>query len=76
MKPVKTKLTNCIYAENQPEYIPLPVEKTAEGRITSCWKLSLIERLYVFLFGKIYISIMTFNQPLQPIRPFILKDKK
>lgn len=71
MKPIKTKLTNCTYAKNQPEYLPLPVEKTPEGRVTSCWKLSLIERLHVFLFGKIHIEVLTFNAPLQPIRPYV-----
>ena len=76
MKPIKNKSTNCTYAENQPEYLPLPAEKTPDGMITTSWKLSFAERVLVLLFGKMFISIMTFNKPLQPIKPFVKKGKK
>ena len=71
MKPIKTKYTNCIYAENQPEYLPLPVHKTINGIITSCWRLSLLERLCILLKGKIYLRVLTFNKPLQPQKLFL-----
>ena len=73
MKPIKTKSTNCTYAISQLPYLPLPAEKTPEGGVTSCWKLSLVERLQVFIFGKIHITVLTFNDPLQPIKPYVTK---
>ena len=68
MKAIKTKDTNCVYAENQDEYLSLPVCKTDDGVITSCWKFSLWERIKILLFGKLYLQILTFNNSLQPVR--------
>ena len=57
------------YAENQPEYSPLPgvMLDGAEGILVTCWKLSFWERIKVLLFGKIFLSIITFGRKLQPI---------
>ena len=71
MKPVKTKSVNAIYAENQPEYIPLPVHKTIDGVVTSFWQLTFKERVKVLFGKKVCIKVLTFNQLLQPIKPFI-----
>ena len=68
MNPVKFKEINCIYAKNQPEYLDLPAHKSKDGIVTSCWQLNLKERIKLLLSGKIFIQIMTFNTPLQPIR--------
>lgn len=67
MKPIKFKEQNVIYAKNQPEYRPLPAHKTKDGVVTSCWQMTFKERLKVLFFGKIYLSMLTFNMPLQPI---------
>ena len=66
MKICKFVQTNCIYAKNQPEYLPLLVHKDVEGIVTSCWKAELIERIKILFTGKVYLQLMTFNQPLQP----------
>ena len=68
MKPIKFKEQNCTYAENQPEYLPLPAFKInePEGRIISCWKLSFIERMRILFKGKLWVSLMSFNKPLTP----------
>ena len=68
MEVIKFKECNVTFAENQPEYLPLPAHKTSDGIITSCWKLSFLERLRVALTGKLYLRILTFNQPLQPLK--------
>lgn len=68
MKPTNISNQNCTYAKDQPEYIPLPARKTADGIVSTCWKMSLAERLAVLLTGKIFLHVMTFNQPLQPVR--------
>ena len=71
MKPIHWDKVNVVYAENQPAYIPLPVYKRDEtyGLVTSCWNLSWRERLIVFITGQMFFTQMTFNDPLQPIKP-------
>ena len=68
MIPKKFKEVNVTFAENQPEYIPLPafVNKSAEGEVITCWNLSFKERLRVLFKGEIWLSLMTFNKPLTP----------
>ena len=71
MKPVKFKQQNCVIAKDQPEYLPLPAYKNEDGIVTTCWKLSFIERIGILITGKIWWQIMTFNKSLQPQRPSI-----
>jgi hypothetical protein len=68
MKPIKFKHQNVTYAENQPEYQPLPALRidSPQGEVISCWKMSLKERIKVLFTGKIWISLMSFNKPLTP----------
>jgi hypothetical protein len=63
------KETNTIYAENQPEYIPLPAYKVPDdpqGRIICSWKLTWKERFKLLWKGIIWHQILTFNKSLQP----------
>jgi len=71
MEPIEFEHCNIVYAKDQPEYLPLPVHRTPDGTVTSCWQLTFIERLKLLVNGKLYISIMTFNKPLQPLRPVV-----
>lgn len=66
MKPIEFKQQNIVYAKDQKEYLPLPTFKDPAGVVTSCWKMSLKERLTVLFKGKVYCSLWSFNQPLQP----------
>lgn len=66
MKPINFKEQNVIYAENQPQYMPLPAFKNDGGEVVSCWKLSFIERIRILFTGKLWVSLMTFNKPLTP----------
>ncbi|MHA1345026.1 MAG: hypothetical protein ACTSO3_01365 [Candidatus Heimdallarchaeaceae archaeon] len=82
MKPIKFKESNCTYAKDQPEYLPLPVYRSEEpeGDVISCWKLTWRERLKILFTGCFWFSQLTFHQPLQPQLPMIdkpfKKDKK
>lgn len=67
MKPVEFAEQNCVYAKDQPEYLPLPVFKEQDGTVTSCWQMTFKERLQVLFSGKIWLTLLTFNQPLQPV---------
>ena len=68
MKPIKFKEQNCVFAENQPQYIPLPAHKVdePEGRVIFCEYLSFKERMRVLFTGKIWVSLMMFKKPLTP----------
>ena len=77
MKPVTFPEVNCTFAKNQPEYLPLETYKDEEGQVTSCWKMSFWECLKVLISGRIWITVMTFNKPLQPQKisvndPFVI----
>lgn len=65
---VKFKGYNIVYGANQEEYLNLPVRQYEDGLAISCFKPSLKERLKILFIGKIWISILTFNKPLQPIK--------
>ena len=69
MKPVKFKHQNVVYAENQPEYIPLPALRlnTTEAEVISCWKLSFKERVKVIFTGIVWVSMASFNKPIMPL---------
>jgi hypothetical protein len=67
MKPVNFEKQNAVYAENQPQYNPLPAYKANDGCVLSCWSLTIRERLYLLFTGKIWLQVMTFNHLLQPL---------
>jgi len=64
---VKFPECNVTYAENQPEYRPLPALKFEDGEIITCWKPSIRERLKILFSGRIWLGVLTFNKPLQPL---------
>lgn len=61
--------TNVIFAENQPEYLPLPAYKHGDkqGSVTMCFELSAEEIASILRTGKIWMTVLTFNEPLLPI---------
>ena len=72
MKPVSPvvpgyELLETVYAKDQPNYKPLPVWKQHDGTTLSRWRLTWKERLRVLFSGNVYLWILTFNQPLQPV---------
>ena len=75
MKPIEFPEVNCTYAKDQPEYLPLPVFKSAEphGECISCWELTWRERIKLLFTGKMWLSMLTFHKPLTPVRPTVNK---
>ena len=79
MRPIPFPEANSTYAKDQPEYLPLPAFREPDGTVTSCWGLSWRERLQVLLTGRVWVTVLTFNQPLQPLAlrtgyPFAQED--
>jgi len=60
--------SNVVYAKDQPEYLPLPAHRATDGRVTTCWRLSWRERLRVLFGGRVWLQMLTFNKPLQPVK--------
>lgn len=73
MKPIDFPGVNHVFAKDQPEYQPLPVMALGdrECSVISCWQLTEEERDEVARTGKLYIKVMTFGHPLQPILPTV-----
>lgn len=69
MKPVNFIGCNVVYAKDQPEYQPLPALKTEDGLVITCFELTDEEVEQVVKNRRFYFSQLTFNQPLQPMRP-------
>ena len=69
MRPIELKGQNVVYAKDQPEYVPLPAYRSPDGLVHTCWLFSIRERIKILYTGKLYWAQMTFNQPLQPVRP-------
>ena len=58
---------HIVFAADQPEYIPLPVWRKPGGEVVSRWRLSWRERIAALMGRPLYIEVLTFNRPLQPV---------
>jgi hypothetical protein len=69
MSPVvpTANVDEVVYAKDQPEYQPLPCIRATDGAILTRWSLNEQERRQVAEQGYVYLTVMTFNQPLQPL---------
>ncbi len=71
MKPIEFEGQNVVFAKDQPEYIPLPAFRDEKGNITTVWEFTPEERALIARGENLNINVMTFNQALQPLRPYI-----
>ena len=51
-------LPTVVFAQDQPEYNPLPAHRQPDGR----------ERLTILLTGNLWLQVLTDNDPLQPVK--------
>lgn len=57
-----------VKAKDQAEtYRPLPSLHTPSGRVITRWALTDEERAQILRGSDVYLTILTFNQPLQPV---------
>lgn len=75
MKAIEFEEQNVVFAKDQPQYKPLPAFRTEEGIVVTCWEPTEEEILKLIETRKIYLSQMTFNDPLQPILMAIEKSE-
>jgi len=69
MTPARFPEQNVVYAEHQKEYVPLPALRDPEGKVLTCWRLSWRERFKLLLTGRLWVLMLTFGGPPQPILP-------
>ncbi|MCJ8153222.1 hypothetical protein MKJ01_05535 [Chryseobacterium sp. SSA4.19] len=67
MIPINFEYTNTVFAVNQPEYQPLPAHIAINGDVSICWELTDVEIEKLKETKKLFISVKTFGQPLQPL---------
>jgi hypothetical protein len=66
---------HVVYAKDQPEYQPLPAWVRQDGRVVTRWRLTWRERLAVLVGRSLYMEVMTFGRPIQPIFPTLSEDE-
>lgn len=78
MEPKKFDGANCVYGANQPEYQDLPAQRYGGslGQVVTCWQLSPEELQKVQETGEIWLSLLTFGNPLQPVMLTVEKPDK
>lgn len=67
MKPIEFEGANIVFGKNQPEYLPLPAKQVDDSTIMTCWELTDEDILLINSSKKIWLGIMTFGKPLQPV---------
>ena len=73
MKALEFKECNRVYAKDQPEYVNLPCYAESNGTITVCMQLENDEVDKVRKARVLYLKMLTFNNPLQPVRVTLYK---
>lgn len=68
--------SNVVFAKDQPQYNPLPSFISEEGSATFRFKLSEEELKQVEETGEIWLTVLTFGKPLQPIQGSCLNPFK
>jgi len=68
MKPVEFKEVNLVFGAGQEEYLPLPGYIEQDGTFTMCLELTEDEIIEMVKTRKLWLSVLTFNTPLQPLR--------
>lgn len=57
-----------VYAKDQPQYMPLPTLRSPDGRVMTRWSFSPEEREAISKGADLYLTMHTFNGPLQPVQ--------
>lgn len=69
MKPIQFPEANVVYGAEQEQYKPLHACRHADiyGTVVTCWTFSLWDRIKIAFGGKVWLSQLTFKNPLQPL---------
>lgn len=67
MIPANFPECNAVLAMNQDEYEPLQVHRAPDGQTICCFRLSPAELEEIARTKTLWVSVLTSNQPFQPI---------
>lgn len=70
MKSVKFPQSNVVFGADQPQYAPLHAYQQPNdpsGATTMCFELDADELAVLLRTNKLYLTVLTYNGPLQPI---------
>lgn len=67
MKPIEFDGANGVFGIGQPEYLPLPAYKGDDGTVVTCWQLEPGDLERIKETGCVWLSVLTYNKPLQPV---------
>ena len=65
---MQVRIRKVTFAADQPQYRPLVAYHSEDGTVFTRWKLSFAERMKVLFGGSIWLTVLTFNHALQPIK--------
>ena len=65
-----------VYAKDQPEYLPLPSLRTKSGHVVARWALTDEERALIAEGADVFLTLWTFNHPLQPCSLSVINVKE
>lgn len=68
-------LEQVTYAKNQPEYSQLITRRSPDGEVVTCWKPNWRAHLALLFGANFYLTMLTFNRPLTPIRLSVEKPE-
>ena len=60
-----------VFGADQPEYQPLPALVVGSDSLLTRWHLTWRERLRILWTGDLYLWLMPFGRPLQPVLPTV-----
>jgi hypothetical protein len=66
-KDINTELDEIQVAKNQEQYRVLPSIVIDNNTFLTRWKVPFWHRIRILLFGNLYLEIMHFNNPIQPL---------
>lgn len=64
---VHTGAERIVLGANQPEYIPLPAARSADGLVLTEWEFTAEELAAILNGGRLRLWTYTFDQPFQPV---------
>jgi hypothetical protein len=63
-----------VFAKDQPQYLPLPVRIAVDGTVVTEWEPTAEELALLVNGGRVRLTVLTFNNPLQPVRLDVTKE--
>jgi len=71
MGPIQFKAVNVVLGKGQPQVQDLPAHHEKDGKVTSVWKLTDVEREQIADGAMVCMCQSTFNNGFQPVNLWV-----